>query len=939
MDGSFESEQRRLLCLRTLGILDTPADPALDALTRAVAAQLGCPIALVSLVDEHRQWFKAHHGLAAEQTPREWAFCAHTLADQQMLEVPDARTDARFRDNPLVTGEPGIRFYVGAPLVVNGQAIGTLCAIDRQPRQLAPQDRQALTELAAVAVAVIERAAAQRRTELSEARLSDMVRAASDFLWEIDHAYRFTWVSDGVQALLGVPAADLIGQPIWNPVLRDSLGQPLAGQPTLHLRLAAEPATLRQFVELPTVGAGLPPHRPVLLSAVPVVGAGNALLGWRGTAKDATRLLDGARRSNELESRLAQIAAQLPGVIFVLERQPDGHLSLPYASQRLRDIFDLEPAAVVGDALALLSRVPAAQRSEMLRDLVRSAECGTAWSFECCLEQPGAADRWVGGRATPSQSADGRQVWYGYAADFTERRDAAQAMVSAQRRLQQALDVGCLGVVTFDRATGAVAADSAACAMHGLVGGAANAQPLAAWLAQIDPADHAALQRAMAGANTRAAPTELSYRRAGASPAALIELRLEAAGSAGELLGLCRDITVQERASQALREKASAEQVQQKQTEFLSRVSHELRTPMNAILGFVDLMRSDDATPLSDQHRQWTGHVMGAGQRLMSLINDLLDLTRIESGHHALALHSWPVLRLIDASHGLLLPLAQRNRVSLATPAGDTAVQVRADRRGLEQVLVNVVANAIKFSPPDSVVTTQVEARDGYCLIQICDDGPGVAPERRERLFRPFERLGRAQGSAEGSGLGLAISRRLVLAMDGRISASFPPRGGTCIDIELPLACKDDSAGPDTGVGSLAPALPPVGDAARAPRRALYAEDNPVNTLVLRAMFELRSDWTLDTVETGAALRAAAARTRYDLVILDIHLGRESGIDLVRELRRDPAYRDVTCVALSADGLPEQAAAALAAGFSAYWTKPVALDELHRRLDQLSLLQ
>lgn len=929
------AEQRRLLCLRSLAILDTPPDPALDALTRAVAAQLGCPIALVSLVDEHRQWFKSHHGLEASQTPRAWAFCEHTLANGQMLEVPDAHVDPRFRDNPLVTGEPGIRFYVGAPLIVQGQTIGTLCAIDRQPRQLAPQDRQALTELAAVAVAVIERAAAQRRTELSEARLGDMVRAASDFLWEIDATLCFTWVSGGVEALLGVPAASLLGQPIWDAQLRDSMGELLDGQPTLHGRLQDDLSTLRLFAELPSTDATRPAYLPVLLSGVPVIGPGNALLGWRGAVKDATRLLEGARRTHELEARLAQVAAQLPGVIFVLEQRHSGELRLPYASERLREVFGLQAEAAADDALALFAQVPAAQRSALLRGLAQSAERGEVWSFECRIERPGLADRWVGGRATPTQAADGCQVWYGYAADFTERRDAVEAIAHAQRRLQQALDVGRLGVLTVDLTSATVVADATVLRLHGMPYQDGRPRPLAAWLACIAPADHEGVLAALAAAQQPGAHLAVSYRVATGDDCARLELQLDAADGAGRVLGVCRDITEQVRAARAQRELANAELAQRQLTEFLSRVSHELRTPMNAILGFVDLMRTDEVTPLTARHLQWTEHVMSAGNHLMTLINDLLDLTRIDSGHHSLELRNCALRPLIDNCHGLLLPLAKKGAVSLLAPTGKVRLQVLADQRGLAQVLLNVFANSIKFNAPHGKVSCHVEIQADRALIHITDEGPGIAVDRRERLFQPFERLGRAQSSPEGSGLGLAISRRLVEAMQGRISASFPARGGTCITIELGLA--DDS--PDTTPGRLGSSAASGPAAARLPRRAIYADDNAVNTLLLQAMFAMRSDWTLDTVPSAQALRAAVTRTHFDLVILDIHLGSDSGIELARELRQMPLLSAATLVALSADSQPEQVAQALRAGFADYWTKPIELAELHRRLDQLPLLQ
>ena len=137
-------ETRRLQVLHSLAVLDTEPDAALDGLVRCAARLLECPAALVSLVDESRQWFKARVGLDATETPREWALCAHAILGDGLFEVPDTAADPRFADNPLVVCEPRLRFYAGMPISHAGQRLGTLCVIDHTPRTLAPAQRLVL---------------------------------------------------------------------------------------------------------------------------------------------------------------------------------------------------------------------------------------------------------------------------------------------------------------------------------------------------------------------------------------------------------------------------------------------------------------------------------------------------------------------------------------------------------------------------------------------------------------------------------------------------------------------------------------------------------------------------------------------------------------------------------------------------------------------------
>lgn len=202
-------ESLRLDTLSALGVLDTPADPVLDGLVRTAAQLLGCPISLVSLVDEHRQWFKARHGLDAQQTPRELAFCSHAILQTGLFEVPDARLDDRFSDNPLVTGAPHVVFYAGVPLTVEGQSMGTLCAIDHQPRQLTAEQRGLLKDLARVAEHWLRTQRAHQQLQSADADRRKLFDQIGDGILMLDVNHRVIEVNRATARMLGRSAEEL----------------------------------------------------------------------------------------------------------------------------------------------------------------------------------------------------------------------------------------------------------------------------------------------------------------------------------------------------------------------------------------------------------------------------------------------------------------------------------------------------------------------------------------------------------------------------------------------------------------------------------------------------------------------------------------------------------------------------------------------------------
>ena len=392
--------------------------------------------------------------------------------------------------------------------------------------------------------------------------------------------------------------------------------------------------------------------------------------------------------------------------------------------------------------------------------------------------------------------------------------------------------------------------------------------------------------------------------------------------------------------------KDEAERANRAKSDFLSRMSHELRTPLNAVLGFAQLLESDAEDPLSLLQHARVLELLRGGRHLLALINEVLDLSRIEAG----ALH----LQLVPVSLGGLVgeclrmihPMAEERGITLhvlpprgAAEEGSDAVL--ADPTRLKQVLLNLLSNAVKYNRDGGRVQLSWRAAEagGAVRIEVLDSGPGLSPPQQERLFQAFERLD-AEGSAiEGAGIGLALSKWLVNLMRGEIGVDSAPGCGSTFWVQLESAAAVQTATADVPATDPAPpahAGPPVvrDTSAGQMQTVLYVEDNPVNQLLMQGMLARRPDTRLVTAANGPDGLALAERSPPDLVLLDIQLPGMDGYEVLRRLRQNPATRGIPVVAVSANAMPDDLAQAHEAGFDDYVTKPLDLPVLLAALDK-----
>ncbi len=390
------------------------------------------------------------------------------------------------------------------------------------------------------------------------------------------------------------------------------------------------------------------------------------------------------------------------------------------------------------------------------------------------------------------------------------------------------------------------------------------------------------------------------------------------------------DITARRRSEEEIRKAQQvSEAANRSKSEFLSRMSHELRTPLNSVLGFGQLLEID---PLTPDQRESVEQIMHAGRHLLGLINEVLDITRIESGKLLLSSEPVPVVDLVRDAVDLIRPLADQRQINVvADYAGMTGHYIYADQQRAKQVLINLLSNAVKYNRLRGTVAISCFAPDDtHVRIDVSDTGPGIRDDQIGKLFAPFERLDAAQTEVEGTGIGLTLSRYLTQAMGGTLDVESVVEQGSTFSVNLPAAeapvrrferLYDGNGTAEVAENGLR-------------RKVLCIEDNVANLTLVKRILDRRPDIEVVAANQGALGVELATKLQPALVLLDLHLPDISGEQILHRLRSDKATSSIPVAILSADATIGQSQRLLAAGAVAYMSKPLDVSELLRLVDE-----
>jgi signal transduction histidine kinase/ActR/RegA family two-component response regulator len=393
------------------------------------------------------------------------------------------------------------------------------------------------------------------------------------------------------------------------------------------------------------------------------------------------------------------------------------------------------------------------------------------------------------------------------------------------------------------------------------------------------------------------------------------------------------------RAGEAHLARIEAEEASHAKSNFLSRTSHELRTPLNAILGFAQLLESD--LPEGRQKNS-ANLIIGAGKHLLKLINEVLDIARIESGDIAMYVSTFNLADLLDETTNYIRPLGKIRDIEIQT-SYEKDMTLCTDRQKLMQVILNLLSNALKYGPENAVVLLRAYEKNEEIFIEVEDTGKGIAPERRTRVFTPFDRLGAEKTTTEGTGLGLALSKQMMDAMGGSITISDQKSVFT-----LSLPKKNHAQETQTIVVSpinqsaQAPTPPTTLDATKTKNvklNVLYVEDNASNRALVEAIVKRHHSLKLHLANNLKEGLHYLKNIAPDLFMIDLHLPDGTGEVLIQAIKNDVRFKTTPILVLSADAMPETIARVKKLDITEYFTKPLDIARFNQYLQQLLALQ
>jgi PAS domain S-box-containing protein len=965
------NETERLAALHRYNILDTPPEVAFDRITVLAARLFNLPIALVSLVDESRAWFKSCIGFDAREVPRDATLCSFAILMDEPLIVPDTRKDDRFACNPFVQSEPGVRFYAGAPLLSrDGFNLGTLCLLDSQPHDSLTAEQQAtLVDLAAMVVDELELRFASHQMVQVDAALIEITQGVATATGEaffealiqhfarvLDVDYVYIGLVEGrAPQMMRTIATCAQGQIV------DNLEYPLQDTPCWEVieqrKICCYPRNVQ--AQFPNASL-LEPLAVESYVAVPFFDSGGATLGLLGVMDSkplehvqlATSLLTlfALRVATELERQQAEAALRLreTQLQMLLDTAPLG-VYLIDQDFRIRQVNPIALATfgnipdLVGrdfDEVIHLVWLPE-YADEVVKRFRHTLDTGEPYLVAESIKK--RRDRgvieyyeWQINRIPLPADCYGVVCYF---RDISAQVLARQTIAATEERLKSFVEADVVGILFGDVYGGIYEANNELLRIVGYTREDLQAGRLR-WT-EITPSEYLPMEEqyiAEAQARGACSPYEKEYiRKDGSRVPVLIGY---------SLLGEAREETVvfildlsdrkqaeaeRERllkSEQAARE--SAEQANRIKDEFLAVLSHELRSPLNPILGWSKLLQTGK---LDETRKSEALKTIERNAKLQSqLIEDLLDISRIMQGKLILTAAPVSLTFVISAAVETVRLAAEAKNIELQLDLDPTA-SISGDAARLQQVVWNLLTNAVKFTSNGGQVTVELRQLDQLAQIRVIDTGIGIQPKFLPYVFEYFRQEdGSTTRRFGGLGLGLAIVRQIVELHGGTVQAeSLGENQGATFTIQLPV---------------LRRAIPTVPGLAQAQTENTEMPLSNLQILVVDDDDDTREFQAFVLQQSGAKVTAVASGLEAlqvldqfipDLLVSDIGMAEMDGYMLIQQIRSRPATQGgtISAIALTAYAREFDQQKALQAGFQDHLTKPVELEGLVKAIVRL----
>lgn len=868
-----KNEAERLAALKSYHLLDTIAEEEYDRITRLASIICEVPISTITLIDENRQWFKSRVGIEDTETAREISFCQHAILDTNLFTIPDAQKDDRFKHNPLVTSDPHIRFYAGYPLIdPNGNALGTICVIDRKPRELSKSQEEALKILSEEIMALI----INRRRNYELNNFEKLFNFSSDLVCIAGVDGYFKKINPAFANKLGFDEQYLINTPFIEMVHPDDFENTLKeikdlseGKATINFKNRFK-TNKGNYIYLEWVAS--PEKETGLLFAI---------------ARDITSEKLKEDRIIQSEAKFRAFFENSQGLMCTHDAEGNfltvntsGASLIGYTVEELlqKNLKDIIPKHLHPELTLYLKEVTIVGKSSGKMITIHKDGSPRIWMYSNVLEE----------------NENGQKYVIGNSIDITDLHylelDLAKSRKLLDDVLKSAVEVSIIatdinGTITLFNAGAEEMLGYQASEVVGITSPVIihDEQEIICYANELSKKyninisgfDVFTYEATLNGSNQK----EWTYKRKDGSKI-LVSLVVSPIYDVNETiigyLGIANDITEERKQLDELEKaKALAEQASIAKSEFLANMSHEIRTPLNGVIGFTDLVLK---TNLNETQEQYISIVNQSANSLLGIINDILDFSKIEAGKLELDVERTDLFEVASQATDIITYQAHSKGLEVLLNVSTSLPRfVYTDNIRLKQIIVNLLGNAVKFTERGEIelkinALEKIDENNIRFRIQVKDTGIGIHPDKLEKIFEAFAQEDSSTTKKYGgTGLGLTISNKLLGLMGSRLQLqSVLGEGSTFyFDITLKVEYADSE----------------VWDTVTEIKNVLIVDDNLNNRMILRQMLSLNKITSTEAANGIEAIKILSEKNNFDVIIMDYHMPYMDGLETIKKIR------------------------------------------------------